>query len=288
MSLVAAVLLAALGIGGGLAAWRRPAAAHPPSPRAGVERQAVSTADASAPLADAVDEGSAAGAAPRFGDERVRRSAPAPSRREGGGGAIPRIALDPPTPVGVAVEIGGRDPFAPRALELWRIAGERTVLAARGASRADGTLAFAPFVLPTGELALVVAPSGEGAFAPGASEPVSASRDPASPRVEPLGELGGRLQIRVTPAERGGEILLAAPPAEGSEPAVLARAALAATPEGPAAPLELWVDPPPAEGSLRIAQRLPDGRLSPWRELPAPLPLHPQDDKETPDVPPLR
>ena len=281
MSLVAALLLAALGIGGGLAAGRRFGSRPSGAPRAaGAEGGATPSTAVGVVSSDAIDAGG--GESPHRA-ERVRaRVVAAAASGEHMGGAAPRIALDRPTPSGVGVEIHGRDPIAPRALELWRIAGERAVLAAQGASRADGTLAFAPFVLPAGELALVVAPAGQGAFAPGASPPVSTSRDPASPRVEALGEAAGGLRVRVVPSELGGEILVAEPAVGGAEPEVFARVGLAPTPDGPARTLELRVEPAPGADALLFAQRLADGRRSPWQSLPAPTTSNP---RETTDVP---
>src|SRR5262249_21192839 len=177
VSLVAALLLAALGSGGGLAAGRRLGSRPSGAPGAAGAEGGGATPSAAVGVVSSGAIEAGGGESPHRAERGRARVVAAAASGEHMGGAAPRIALDRPTPSGVGVEIHGRDPIAPRALELWRIAGARAVLAARGASRADGTLAFAPFVLPAGERALVPAPGRPGALAPRASAPVSTSRD---------------------------------------------------------------------------------------------------------------
>jgi hypothetical protein len=222
-------------------------------------------------IADAVSARAAASAI-----EFAPASALARRSREEGR-AAPIVLEDPQTALGNALAIHGRDPGAPRAIELWRLVGSRAARVATGHSRSDGTVAFPALVLPAGEVLLVASPRGAGPAADAASEPVRASRDPSSPQLLARDETldasagGALLSLRVEPAEPGGEIVVARrvspPDAAGVEEIEIARVAVAAAADGARVPLDLSIEIAPEDAEFLVAQRLPDGRRSPWRRV---------------------
>ncbi len=218
-------------------------------------------------------------AVPRFATASARFASTADlaSHRRDAGSAEPIVLDDPQTALGSAVAIHGRDPAAPRAIELWRLVGARAARVATGHSRSDGTLEFPALVLPAGEVLLVASPRGAGANAAAASEAVRASRDPSPPRLvardETVDSQGANawLSLRVEPAERGGAIVVAravAAPLGGVATQVEAlRAPVVAGADGTRASLDLHIALAPGDTDVRIAQELEDGRRSPWRTV---------------------
>jgi hypothetical protein len=249
----------ALAAGGGRVAWRGGEAAAP---------RAQSVAAAGEPTRRGVDAGAAGGALaaddraagaatpPAIARGRAEPSADDTRRREPASRSGVAVALDAPqVALGAGLAVAGHDPGGPRRLELWRIAGSRAARIALGASRADGSLAFPPIVLPAGPVELVAAPRGAGPRGPGASAPALVARDPAVPQLSQA-EPG---LVRVEPAEPAGDVLLAG--AAGA----ITRVAVRADRDGRAAPIDL---PLPRPGELlRVAHELPDGRRSPWRSV---------------------
>jgi hypothetical protein len=125
-------------------------------------------------IEDAADAGVAASA--RFG------SAPDLAQRSrDAGNPAPIVLDDPQTALGSALAIHGRDPAAPRAIELWRLVGSQSARVATGRSRSDGTLELPALVLPAGEVLLVASPRGAGPNAAAASAPVRACYRGTSP-----------------------------------------------------------------------------------------------------------
>ena len=208
----------------------------------------------------------------RFGAalDRARQSRDA-------GSAEPIVLDDPQPALGSAVAIHGRDPAAPRAIELWRLVGSRAARVAIGHSRRDGTLALPPLVLPAGEVLLVASPRGAGPNAAAASEPVHALRDPAAPRLVARDETGNAraatasLSLRVEPAEPGGEIVVERTIAALDGGAVsrveALRLPVVAAVDGTRALLDFVVALEPGDTEVRVAQELDDGRRSPWRNV---------------------
>jgi hypothetical protein len=231
------------------------------------------TADAAACEA-AAHERAAASASDAFSAASDRAQ-----RRREAGRAAPIVLDDPQTALGNALAIHGRDPVAPRALELWRLVGSQAARVATGRSGSDGAVEFPALVLPAGEVLLVASPRGEGPAADAASEPVRASRDPSPPQLlardETLDDSGALLSLRVEPAELGGEIVVArrvpSLDAAGVEDIEIARAAVAVAADAARAPVDLAVAIAPEDIAFLVAQRLPDGRRSPWRTIPLDL-----------------
>ena len=195
------------------------------------------------------------------------------SREDGRAAAI--VLDDPQTALGNALAIHGRDPAAPRAIELWRLVGSRSARVAIGLSRSDGTLELPTLVLPAGDVLLVASPRGAGPAAAAASAPVRASRDPSPPQLlarEETGDgAGAVLSLQVEPAEPGGEIVVArrlsSLDAAGAEDVEIARVAVAAGVDAGRAPLDLAVAIAPGDAEFLVAQQLADGRRSPWRKV---------------------
>jgi len=193
------------------------------------------------------------------------------------GRAAPIVLDDPQTALGNALAIHGRDPAAPRAIELWRFVGSRAARVATGHSRSDGTVAFPALVLPAGEVLLVASPRGDGPAAAAASDPVRASRDPSPPQLLARDETpdasgaGALLSLRVEPAELGGEIVVArrarSLDGAGVGEIEIARVAVAESADAARAPLDLVVAIAPEDAEFLVAQQLADGRRSPWRRI---------------------
>jgi hypothetical protein len=172
--------------------------------------------------------------------------------------AVPVALDDPQVALGAAVAISGYDAGAPRAIELWRIAGARAVRIAIGTSRADGSLDLPPFVMPAGDVTLVAAPRGAGASSTSASAPVVASRDPSSPRLVQLGEVSdASVLVTLDAAEPGGSIVVAD----------AAQQEIGRTPVGATPRLEIAVAVAANAAEVLVAQEVPDGRRSPWRSV---------------------
>ena len=198
-------------------------------------------------------------------------------RRQQDGRVAPIVLDDPQTALGSAVAIHGRDPAAPRAIEVWRLVGSQAARVATGRSRSDGTLELPALVLPAGEVLLVASPRGAGPAAAAASAPVRASRDPSPPQLLARDETvdasgaGALLSLQVEPAEQGGAIVVArrvpSLDAAGVEEVEIARVAVAAGVDAARATFDLAVAIAPGDVELLVAQQLPDGRRSPWRKL---------------------
>jgi hypothetical protein len=238
---------------------------------------AAATRVGAAPIPDAAELEAAANAPATASAISFAPPSDRVQRRRGGGRAAPIVLDDPQTALGSAVAIHGRDPAAPRAIELWRLVGSRSARVATGRSRSDGTLELPALVLPAGEVLLVASPRGAGPAAAAASAPVRASRDPSPPQLLARDETldasgaGALLSLQVEPAEQGGEIIVARTvpslDAAGVEEVEIARVAVAAGVETARAPLDLAVAIAPGDTELLVAQQLPDGRRSPWRKL---------------------
>jgi hypothetical protein len=205
-------------------------------------------------------EEAAAGA----GEDRVQARA----EEERGGAAVPIALDDPQVALGAALAVSGRDAGAPRAIELWRIAGARAVRVATGTSRPDGTLDLPAFVLPAGDVTLVASPRGEGANSRNASVPVTASRDPSAPRLVAVAGSDASALLTIEPAEPGGSIVVA-----NASQAEIGRAAVVAGADATRARLEIAVALAADDGELLVAQEVPDGRRSPWRHVALTHPL---------------
>jgi hypothetical protein len=179
-------------------------------------------------------------------------------------GSAAAIALDDPQiALGAALAISGRDAGAPRAIELWRVAGARAARVAVGTSRPDGGLDFPLFVLPAGAVTLVAAPRGEGAGSPNASAPVVASRDPAAPRLVAFdADAESVARLTIEPSEPGGSIVLA-----HASQQEIGRTPVVAGADATPARLEIAVELAPEDSDLLVAQEAPDGRRSPWRRV---------------------
>ncbi len=245
---------------------------------AGDAQRAIATAArvGAAPIPDAAESEAAARAratAAAIGFAPV--SGPARRSREDGR-AAPIVLDDPQTALGNALAIHGRDPAAPRAIELWRLVGSRAARVATGRSRSDGTLELPELVLPAGDVLLVASPRGAGVAAAAASAPVRASRDPSPPQLLARGETlddsgAGALSLRVEPAELGGEIVVARTvrslDAASVEDVEIARVAVAAAGDAGRAPLDLAIALAPGDAEFLIAQQLADGRRSAWRKV---------------------
>jgi hypothetical protein len=198
-------------------------------------------------------------------------------RSRDAGSTEPIVLDDPQTALGSAVAIHGRDPAAPRAIELWRLVGSRAARVATGRSRSDGTLALPALVLPAGEVLLVASPRGAGPNAAAASEPVRASRDPSPPRLVARDEgvdasgAGALLTVQLEPAEPGGEIVvvrtIAALDAQAAPPVELARAPVVAAADGARATVAVVLALEAGDTEVLVAQELLDGRRSPWRKV---------------------
>jgi hypothetical protein len=186
------------------------------------------------------------------------------------GAPVDPIVLDgAPGVFGTAVSLRGRDPHAPRSLALWRVVGDRTVEVASGASTRDGAIAFAPFVLPAGEVTLVVAPRGADPFGPSASQPVVARRDPTAPWAVSAVRGEGLLRtasLAVEPAELGGFVIVTATRNGGD--AELARVAVPDDPQGGRGTLTIEVALAPEDAVLAVEHEVADGRHSPARLVP--------------------
>jgi hypothetical protein len=262
LALGAALLPIALAAGGRLAGDSE----APRRRGAGVEERRAATA-ARAPRAtptatpDAATLRGGATAMPRAEDVGAQRE-PRPTAP-----ATRRIALEtPPRALGAALAIAGFDPAGPRALELWRLDGARAARVALGRSAADGALVFPPLLLPADAVELVAAPRGAGPGADEASSAVLVRRDPAAPRAA-LALDAGALVLRVEPAEARGEIVVARGLADAERPAEeIARLRVAADADRRGAPLAIAL-PHDAAPAVRVAQRLTDGRLSPWQDV---------------------
>ena len=239
---------------------------------------AAATRVGAAPIPDAAELEAAANASATASAIRVAPPSDRVQRRRGDGRAAPIVLDDPQTALGSAVAIHGRDPAAPRAIELWRLVGSRSARVATGRSRSDGTLELPALVLPAGEVLLVASPRGAGPAAAAASAPVRASRDPSPPQLLARDETldasgaGALLSLQVEPAEQGGEIIVARTvpsldAAAGVEEVEIARVAVAAAVDAARATLDLAVSIAPGDTELVVAQQLPDGRRSPWRKL---------------------
>jgi len=193
------------------------------------------------------------------------------------GSVEPIVLDDPQTALGSAVAIHGRDPAAPRAIELWRVVGSRSARVATGRSRGDGTLELPALVLPAGEVVLVAAPRGAGPNAAAASQPVRASRDPSPPHLVARDETvdasgaGALLSLQVEPAEPGGEIVvvqtIAALETQAAQQVEIVRAPVVAAADGARARLDLVIALGAGDTEMRVAQELADGRRSPWRKV---------------------
>lgn len=214
----------------------------------------------------AASEVSAPGASAANGGVRGGRRDGDPVRdAEARSGSSAPIALDDPqVALGAALAVAGRDAGAPRAIEIWRIVGERAARVAVGASRADGSLDLPPLVLPAGEVTLVASPRGEGAASPNASAPVAVSRDPSAPRLVAFAAGGDESELVVTlePAEEAGSIVVARATEEE-----IGRAAVAAVADAAPVSLVITVALGADDGEILIAQEVPDGRRSPWRRV---------------------
>lgn len=198
-------------------------------------------------------------------------------RSRDAGSSEPIVLDEPQTALGSAVAIRGRDPAAPRAIELWRLVGSRAARVATGHSRSDGTLELPALVLPAGEVVLVASPRGAGPHAAAASESVRASRDPSPPRlvardesVDPSGA-GTLLSLQVEPAEPGGEIVvvrtIAVLDTQTVQQVEIVRVPVVVATDGARATLDLVVALEAGETELLVAQELADGRRSPWRKV---------------------
>jgi len=208
-------------------------------------------------------------------------------RSRDAGPAEPIVLDDPQTALGSAVAIHGRDPAAPRAIELWRVVGARSARVATGHSRDDGTLALPALVLPAGDVLLVASPRGAGPNAAAASEPVHASRDPSPPHLVARAETvdasgtGALLSLQVEAAEPGGEIVvvrtIAALDTQPAQQVEIARAPVGAAAEGTRPKLDLIVALAAADTEVLIAQQVADGRRSAWRKVS--LDSRPEEDE---------
>jgi hypothetical protein len=200
-------------------------------------------------------------------------------RSRDAGPAEPIVLDDPQTALGSAVAIHGRDPAAPRAIELWRVVGARSARVATGHSRDDGTLALPAL--------LVASPRGAGPNAAAASEPVHASRDPSPPHLVARAETvdasgtGALLSLQVEAAEPGGEIVvvrtIAALDTQPAQQVEIARAPVGAAAEGTRPKLDLIVALAAADTEVLIAQQVADGRRSAWRKVS--LDSRPEEDE---------
>lgn len=208
----------------------------------------------------ATQASAATGVTPPDAAPRARRAA-APAA------LVVPIALDAARARGVALEVGGRDPAAPRALDLWRIEADgRRARIARGHSEADGSLVFPPLMLPGRSIELVATPQGVLPDHAAASRPIVVRRDPAAPRVEATPDADG-VVLRVEAAESGGSIVIESvesPARAAGEVATVARVPVAVTADAAPTPLEIALDD--ARGvALAVVQIDPDGRRSPPR-----------------------
>ncbi len=261
LAVAACVALAAASVGVGSAVERaaaKRARAFDPDEalRAGAGALRAAAAAAGA------DEGVAAvGVAPVAGD------VPEADRRcvRSGASAL-RVELDRPQgALGTAVSVAGRDPGAPRPLELWRIGARRTARVASGWSVAGGALAFPAMVLPAGDVTLVAAPLGSGPDGPGASAPVAVRRDPSAPRVEArLDADRHEIALHVAPTEPDGAIVVLSGAAER------ARIPVAADADGHAAAVDAALALGADDREIAVAQEIPDGRRSAPRTVAVP------------------
>jgi hypothetical protein len=258
--------------------------------RVGAVREAA-IEDATRSSAAEATAASQRSAAPRKGDGDIEVAADASAawsapiesasglaqRSRDAGLAEPIVLDDPQTALGSAVAIHGRDPAAPRAIELWRVVGSRSARVATGRSRDDGTLELPALVLPAGEVLLVASPRSAGPNAAAASQPVRASRDPSAPHLVTRDEtvdasgVGALLSLQVEPAEPGGELIvmrtIAALDAQPAQQVEIARAPVGAAADGTRAKLDLVVALEAGDTEVLVAQQLADGRRSPWRKV---------------------
>ena len=220
---------------------------------------------------DAHDPHAAGATAPATG--AAARVAPPPPAAPT---APPPITLDDPRALGVAVVLAGRDPDAPRPLDLWRIdANGRAARVARGRSAPDGSLAFGPLVLPARAIELVATPRGGSPRDAGASRPVIVRRDPAAPRVAAAWQ-GDGLVLRVHAAESGGALVVEQMGVAGADATPLARVELEARADAVPAPVEIELAD--ARGApLQVVQIDPEGR----RSAPRPVYLDDEDNQPT-------
>ena len=242
------------------ASARGAAAARHASDAAGVAPVHGEARAATAPSGDGVDAAEAtrpARAAAR--DAAIDRTRA--GRHTAGGAAI---ALDDPqVALGAALSVSGRDAGAPRAIELWRLAGTRAARVATGTSRPDGSIELPAFVMPAGDVTLVASPRGEGVHSPNASSPVVVSRDPSAPRIVAVeGVAETSALVTVEAGEPGGSIVFARASEQeiGRTPVVAGR-------DASRAPLAIAVAVAPDDTEILVAQEVPDGRRSPWRHV---------------------
>jgi hypothetical protein len=177
-----------------------------------------------------------------------------------------RLVVDQNRPV---VEITGLDPDPPRELVAWRIKNGEAAILVRGESDEFGQLDFPPVIAAGSGLEVVITGADGHPDLPGASEVQRlAARAPEPPQGRVLEVYEGEAILRIVPTEASGTVLLADP--DGT---VFARYPIPPTPAiGPRVfdvPLELYGDDPP----VLMAHEFPDGRRSPWRELPVGVPL---------------
>ncbi len=179
-----------------------------------------------------------------------------------------RLAIAPPRTGEASVRVVGIDPRAPRPLRLWRVVGDRLAPTALGRSDPSGLVEFPALMLPGEAVELVAVAAGLTPRNPSPGEllevPPPALFGPAV-SMRATDEDGLRLVLQ--PRHRGGAVLLA-----DSEGRTVASVPVRDRLDSAGRAIELVFETRRVEERpARVAQQLPDGRLTPWMSLEAAL-----------------